>query len=472
MHKEQPSKLLNKKKKRKNFSSNKPHIKPQEKKDIIIDIKNSLFSFDDLKDSEKNQILQLNRNKKSNIVKKIEKGKINYSKCNYASKNELSYKCKKIINVPSNLIESKYKPKIFLRLINYNKKNIFLLGYSKNLLIYEIYNNDIYFIYSVFKDSMEGIIDYIFLLNENIMTNKINLFFISNNKGLLYEFDLKDYNFKVIRDNITFYNKDDFSKNYRFKYIKKSKLVIYNDLNIKIYNIIDNQYKDLYLDLDEYENIHNCQKLNDELYLIKSDKKIFIINSLTDSLLYKIETELHFYWVKIILLKSNQFLLYSSSNIDIYDFDYITKIVPPKLNRKLVINNIKFIQKVKQISNNDLIINYSFYNLAIYDLKKNIIKYNLKNPTVKGNNILLHYSNLLEEIEPNIIVYKKSLVEISFLNIIKGENLGKFKEGRYNTIKVFKKIKYDLYGEIDPQYNNNKIFYFILTNNNSFILYK
>ena len=60
----------NKKKKRKNFSSNKPHIKPQEKKDIIIDIKNSLFSFDDLKDSEKNQILQLNRNKKSNIVKK------------------------------------------------------------------------------------------------------------------------------------------------------------------------------------------------------------------------------------------------------------------------------------------------------------------------------------------------------------------------------------------------------------------
>ena len=414
MHKEQPSKLLNKKKKRKNFSSNKPLIKPQEKKDIIIDIKNSLFSFDDLKDSEKNQILQLNRNKKSNIVKKIEKGKINYSKCNYASKNELSYKCKKIINVPSNLIESKYKPKIFLRLINYNKKNIFLLGYSKNLLIYEIYNNDIYFIYSVFKDSMEGIIDYIFLLNENIMTNKINLFFISNNKGLLYEFDLKDYNFKVIRDNITFYN-------------KKSKLVIYNDLNIKIYNIIDNQYKDLYLDLDEYENIHNCQKLNDELYLIKSDKKIFIINSLTDSLLYKIETELHFYWVKIILLKSNQFLLYSSSNIDIYDFDYITKIVPPKLNRKLVINNIKFIQKVKQISNNDLIINYSFYNLAIYDLKKNIIKYNLKNPTVKGNNILLHYSNLLEEIEPNIIVYKKSLVEISFLNIIKGENLGKFK---------------------------------------------
>ena len=123
----------------------------QKNKNVMIDIKNSPFSFDDIANDEKDKILQLNKNKKTELIKKIEKSQIKYMKCNYACKNELSYECKKLIDIPENIIEPNNKIKLFLRLINYNKKNIFFFGYSHNLLIYEIFDNNIYTIYSVFQ---------------------------------------------------------------------------------------------------------------------------------------------------------------------------------------------------------------------------------------------------------------------------------------------------------------------------------
>jgi hypothetical protein len=284
---------------------------------------------------------------------------------------------------------------------------LFFFGFFENLLIYEIKDNDsIYSIKHFFEEKIAQNITKIILLNEIILSNKILLFFIIKNIGLLYEFDLKDYKYKVIRNNITFYKKEDFPYNHGFKLIKYTKLFIYSDRDLKIYNIIENNYKDINLDLDEYENIHSCQKLSDELYVIKTDKKIFIFNSTNDTVLYKIDTELHFYWIKVLLLNNNQFLIYSNINVDIYDFDHRAKNIPPKFNRKLIINNIKYIQKIKLVSTGDLIIKYNFYSLLIYDLNKNIIKYYIKNPNAQGN-LLLHYSNLTEEIEPNIIAYKK-----------------------------------------------------------------
>ena len=453
----------------KKFKRRKKEIlnKHNKKANLIIDIKNSIFSFDNLKGNEKKEILKLHKYKKTKIIKTIEKSKIKYTKCNYISSNEISFECKKLVHIPSELIDKNQNHKLFLRLFLYNKKKFLFIGYSDNILIYEIINNNIYYISSFFEKNVEEQISKIILLNENSLSNEIQFLIIIKNKGLLYEFDLKDYKFNPQNENILLFNIEDYSKNYRFKYINNNKLIIYHDYNVLIYNIIDNTYKKMDINLDEYENIHNCQKLTYDIFIIKSDKKLYIADSLTESLLYIINTELHFYWIKILLLKNKQFLLYSNSDIDIYDFDYITKKENPKLNRKLKLNNIKYIQKIKQIENENLVISFNFYDFLIYDLKKNITKYHIINSIPKGNN-LNHYYIILEEIEPNIIAIKKDIYQLNFFNAIKGELLGYFKEEEY-IIKAFKKIKMDI---INNNEENKQIFYFIITDKSVFILYK
>ena len=462
-----PNKLLNKKRK-KNIS--KIFIKKPFKrnKNITINIKNSIYSFENLQENETNEIFKKKKFRKSNIVKKIEKSKISYAKCNYNSINEISYKCKKLINIPKQLYEYQNLSKslLFLRLIHYKQKTILFIGYIGDLLIYEIFEENIYLISSFNEKKKIKEITNIFLLDDNNLSNKLKFFFIINNKGILCEFSLKDYIFNIVEERILY---EEGNAVYIFKNINNNKLFMYNYTNSYIYNIINNKKKILtILQVDRFNNIQNCQKLKENLYIIILDDKLFIFNSLTDSLLCPIETELHFYWKKVLPLKDNQFLFYSSLAISIFDFNYEAK-ESPKLNRKLQLNNIMNIKKIKQVTNGDLVINYNFYNLVIYDLKKNIIKYRIIGQKVDGNTIL-HYFSIIKEIEPNIIAYKKNLNQINFLNIVKGENIGNFSEEN-NNILVFKKIKVNSI-ENDENNHNGEIFYFILTNNSSFIIYK
>ena len=434
------NKLLNKKRK-KNISQKFCKKTVERNKNITINIKNSLYAFKNLQTNDNKEIFKKNKVKKSNIVNNIEKSKINYVNCNYNSINEFSFKYKKILNFPKNLYEYQNFSKYFLRLVYYKKKTILFLGYLNNLLIYEIFDDNIYLITSFLKENNEKEITNIFLF-------------------------LKDYTFNILKENILF---DKGKVTYNFKYINNNKLLIYNYTSYLIYNIINDEKKILNLKRDEFNNIQNCQKLKDNLYIIISDHKLFIFNSLTDSLLYTIETELHFYWVKVLPLKENQFLLYSNSDINVFDFNYQSNNEVPKFNRKLQLNNIKYIKKIKQVTNGDLVINYNFYNLVIYDLKKNIIKYHIIGQKIERFT-LLDYSYIIKEIEPNVIAYKKNLNQINFVNIVKGENLGNFSELN-NNILVFKKIKVN---SIENYENSNisKKFYFILTNNSSFIIYK
>ena len=445
-------------------------------KNLIINIDNSIFNFEDLKGKKKGKILTLNSNKKLKSIKDIEKSEIKYTKANFNSINEISYECKKIINLPLNLfIRNHLNQKLFLRLINYNNKTLFFFGFFENLLIYEIKDNDsIYSIKHFFEEKIAQNITKIILLNEIILSNKILLFFIIKNIGLLYEFDLKDYTSELKRK-ICFYENDCNHKNYYFKYINNNKLAIYNDNEFTIYNINNNEYKKIDIILKEYEIINSCQKLTNNIFIINTDNKLFIIDSMTDSLLYTIETELHFYWVKILPLKNNQFLLYSSCEIEIYDFDYQFKKESPKFNRNLDIRNLKYIHKVKQITNGDLFIIYGSFNLLVYNLEKNIVKYQIKNSYPKGNYFSTNYDGILEEMEPNIIAFKSNMNKINIINGIKGEFLGSLKEendlGINSFIIIFKKIKFKSLGNIIPD-NNNNIFYLILTRNTAYFLYK
>ena len=101
-------------------------------------------------------------------------------------------------------------------------------------------------------------------------------------------------------------------------------------------------------------------------------------------------------------------------------------------------------------------------------MNKNIIKYQIKNKSTEKSIFVIF--NIFKEIEPNIIVYKNNSSQINFLNVIKGEILGKFIEGDNIIIKDFRKIKY--YFIENSENDNNKMYYFILTKKNCFIIYK
>ena len=469
MSKEQFPKLLNKKIKRNNISNSNINEKSENSNGLIIDIKNSLLSIEDLKGNEKNKVLKLNKNKKSEIIKEMERSKIKYTKSKYTISNEVLYKCKKLNNYSTEIIKDQKNCNLLLRLINYNQKNIFFVGYYY-LLVYEMFDNDLYLINIFFDKNKDDGIDNIYLLKGDSLSNIIQFFIRIKNKGFLYEFDLKSYKLNLVRDNIILYN--EFYFGYKFKFFNdKNKLMIYNDHYLMIYNIIENQFKKLQINtLEEYENIHDVKLLTKDIYIINSDKKLFIFDSFTDSLLFTVETDLRIYWTKILLLINKQFLLYSSTDIVIYDFDYISKSENAKMNRKVKINNIKNIKKIKQLKNKDLIINYYFYNILIYDLKKDIVKYKIINDKIKID-YSNYYCSFLEEVEPNIIAYKNKFCQINFINITKGEILGAFKEENNITIKKFKKINVDYLG-IFPKQNNNKMIYFIITNKSAFIIYK
>ena len=469
MSKEKISYLLNKKIKRQNNCISTINENFSKNNGIIIDIKNSLLSFEDLKGKEKNEILKLNKIKKSSLIEKIEKSKITYNKNDYNFINEINYEIKKIINYPSEIVENNSKYKLLLiRLINYNNKKVFLIGYWNNILIYEIFDNNIYFITSLFDQKIDENVKKIFFLKENNLSSVIKLFIIIENKGALYEFNLKDYKISIVRDNIILYEIDNYFHNnkYKYKLINFNKFIIFNENEAIIFNIVKNEIKKLDMKYkDEFEIINNCQILTDNIFALDLDKTIILFDSEKEEILYSLERKLNFYWSKILLLSNNQFLIYSSYYIDIYNFNYITKEEMPKLNRQLILNNIKNIQTVKKLKNEDLIIIYNYNSLLIYDLKKNFIKYKMENKCFITNNII-------KEIEPNIIIYMNKMSQLYFLNVIKGEILGSFMEGNRIKINYLKKIKVESLGDYPYKNNNNELFYLIITNNSTFILYK
>ena len=119
-------------------------------------------------------------------------------------------------------------------MVYYKKKIILFFGYLNKLLIYEIFDDNIYLISSIFKENNKKEISNIFLLEDNL-SNKLKFFFIIKTKGILWEFSLKDYTFNILKENILF---DKGNVTYNFKYINNNKILIYNYTCSFIYNII------------------------------------------------------------------------------------------------------------------------------------------------------------------------------------------------------------------------------------------
>ena len=454
------STILNKKVTRKNFQKELTKTEG----DIIIDLDKSDISIVINESNNLHNYFKPINTKKSSIMEQIEKSKTIYGKCPF-NNSIINYKIEKI-NLDIPIIPKFYsKPILFISLIYYNNKCLFFIGHSFNLLVYELRGNDLFFLASVFNINQNFLfrdkIDKIYLLNENNLSGKIN-FLIIDKKIHMYEYNFQEKMFRY-RKTIFF---DNDSSCYKYKLIKSSsKLIIYDEKNIKIHDMIDTDYINLEISLGESDdNIKIIENFSNNLYIIITDKYLFIFDAITESIIHKIPKKLQFGSEKIQLLNNNQFLLYSDSSAVIYDYDFNKKMEKPEINKELDLNNIKNIKKILQMQKGDLVIFYDCFNYAVFDMKYNFIKFK------KLGKELNYVCNDLfpKEIKSNIIAYKTDLYNINFVDVIKGEVLGSFGIKK-NNILCFKKIK-KYYISPERDQTNNSMHYFILAGKDSYIL--
>ena len=455
-------KFINHKTSRKNFSPE--NIKND---DIVINI--SLSNKNNIKSENNINYYKSLIQKKTPFQENLEKIKINYGKCNFNS-DKSDYKIKKI-NLDIPIIPKNYtKYVLFSHLFYYKNKQLLFIGHSFNLIVHEIYTNNSIFITSLYNNIIQNNekITKIFLLEKSFsLSNKIHFIVIINKRILLYEYNFIENKFTNMK-NILLDNNNNSVYKYKFKLIKNtSKMIIYTEKSLAIYDIFMDKYK--YIDIDliktPEDNIKLIQNFSNNLYILITDKLLIILDGINETFLHKIDIKINFNWNKILLLKNNQFLFYSDSNISLYKYDFDKKIIKPEFIKELNLSNVKNINKIIQINNNDLIIFYESFNLAVFDMKFDLIKYKKI-----GKDVNYICKDLFQkEIRPNTIVYKTDLWNIHFFDAIKGNNLGCFGVKK-NNILAFKEIK-KKYIPNNNLINQDKAnYYFILAGNSSYIL--
>lgn len=392
---------------------------------------------------------------------------INFSKQN----KDYNIKCDELIDNKNKTFYQVRNSKI---LIYKNKKILFIHVYSK-LILYEIKDNDSYIFLSeiLFKEKLEiSYIEKFFLIKNNFdkksKENIVYLCFVCYNKIIISKLDMNNYNSFSIYDRASI--SENSVKNF-YKMIDENRMMFdgitlitlfpkiqINQLSIKYSD--DCYFKSMTI-LDEKNKIGIC-----------TDKEIFIydINKNKNLGNIKIKTEISTYEMGIKKYRNNNentlFILYSEKGVYLYDYE--KKIMIKKF---LLEKDIKTkIRKVKQLDNYDIIILYNYYNLAIYNVEKDIITYKLKSNWTKspGNEdfpILVKMSNdiILFSSDPNII---------TILNYSKGDILGYItdKENKRKN-ELCKSIK--VYDEnLKKCLNNMKEFYSFIKNSKTSLILK
>ena len=244
---------------------------------------------------------------------------------------------------------------------------------------------------------------------------------------------------------------------------RNNKFLIFKCDEAIIYNSFLTQSKSLISLEDEYgaDLISSCKELNSyllcfifsgsiSLYNLNSEKFIGTISEITPK--------------SVKFIKDNNFIMILSlGEINIYEIEKLTFV------QKLNTNKLKNISKIKQLSNSDIGIIYGDYNLAIYDLRKNIIKYQIKNEGKTNNYYIKNF--FLKQIDNSILIYNPTRYSLHIINYIKGHILAKFSDG-LNKIQNCQKIKELKIDGItnDDDYKKKHKFYFINNIKGYFIL--
>ena len=377
-------------------------------------------------------------------------------KATYSNCSIYNYEVNKLFNKDNDMVDIK-----LVNMIQHkNKKYLFILK-NEDLIIYEIKDEPFSLIHlqTIFSNNFMMIkYFYCFKYNEKIMFN-----FLSFQQIKLYEFNPDKT--ELILNNVKNYSADRFSK--YFYIMKKSERFIifqYNEVTL-FDNFLSTEITLYKLDEEEEENhpdyIHCCKELLKNLLCIIFNHSINFYNLELDNDKYigcipNIKPES----VKLADIKGEKYIIILMMNgiykFDFKNFNYIDK---------LDLDEINSIKKIKVLQNSDLAIIYGDYNLAIYDLNYNIIKYR-----ILTEKIIYPYKSIffLKNLDNFTLLYNPTKFSLHAINYIKGETLSKFSDG-HNRIIRCRKIYFINY---DDEINDNeKNKYYLIVNIKGYFIF-
>ena len=141
-----------------------------------------------------------------------------------------------------------------------------------------------------------------------------------------------------------------------------------------------------------------------------------------------------------------------------YDFKTLN------LLKKIELNGINNIRKIKYLPTSDIAILYGDYNLVVYDLFHDFIKYRIKND-IKYNKYQQYY--FLKILDKFTLLYNPTRDCLNAINYIKSQTLTKISDGNNIIIKC-KQIPSINIDNINEEKRNK--YYFIINVKGYFIL--
>ena len=377
-------------------------------------------------------------------------------KAQYSNNSIYNYEVNKLFNKDNDMIDIK-----LVNMIQHkNKRYLFILK-NDDLLIYEIQDDPFSLIHlqTLFSNNFMVIkYFYCFKYNEKIVFNFFNFQQIKS-----YEFNPDKTEFII--NKVKNYSTDRLSK--YFYYTKKSERFIifqYNEV-ILFDNFLSTEITLYKLDEEEEENhpdyIRCCKELFKNLLCVIFNHSINFYNLELDNDKYigcipNIKPES----VKLADIKGEKYLIVLMMNgiykFNFKNFNYI---------EKLDLDDINSIKKIKVLQNSDLAIIYGDYNLAIYDLNYNIIKYR-----ILTEKIIYPYKSIffLKNLDNFTLLYNPTKFSLHAINYIKGETLAKFSDG-HNRIIRCRKIYFVNY---DDEINDNEKYkYYLIVNIKGYFIF-
>ena len=407
-----------------------------------------------------------------------------------STKDKYNYYCQEI-NAGGNSIQINDAKILILE----NKTLLFLLS-DNTLYLYEIEENKYY---NLIKEiSLDQQNSFIFTYNptkfyliasapkkprknkiqQNINNNtkirtKMVLYMciISCNEKYLCVFDLKNLIFKKVRNIIpkkglihNLINND-----MKYKLYQNNKILAYNNSCAYIQKFYGTKKcKNL-----KQHNIESVSILDKNLFSICTLDNVYIYDGFNEVILGDFKTMSRDKKAKLIKPDNNLLMVYSSSDVALYDLESLMFF--QKLDLNDTINNTgETIKKAKQLNNNNIAILFiSFF--VVYNLEKNAITF--KCDYWKNNNNNLDINGILMEINPNIILVNNDEKNFYLMNSIKGDKIGNLNVNNTNFSLCKKIKKYNFkYGvtidkNIEEDKNDKSKNYVLINNNqNTFIL--
>lgn len=407
-----------------------------------------------------------------------------------SSKNKYNYICQELTSDINSLQINDAK------ILNLENKTLLFLLSSNKLYIYEIAENKYYeLIKEIPLDSQNSFTfsysptDLFFITpnkknprknkiqdNNNNINTKIrtrmllSMCIASCKEKYLCEFDLKKLIFKKIKNILPKKGLAQYliNNDMKYKLYQNNKILTYNNNCAYIQKLYGApKFKNL-----KQKNIESVSILNKNIFSICTSDIVYIFDANSEAILGDFKTLSRGKKAKLIKPDNNLLLVYSNTDIALYDLESLMFFQKLELN-DIINNTSEEIKKAKQLNNNNIAILFDSI-FVVYNLEKNCITfkwlYNNINNNINANRILM-------EISPNIVLVNNNNQKFHLINSIKGDEIASFS---YNNtyFSLSKKIKrYNFkYGvtrdeNIEEDRNNiSKNFVLINNSNNTFIL--